>query len=37
MKIKITNNFRNQLSDQIEYIAKDKPLAARKFKKRTIT
>jgi plasmid stabilization system protein ParE len=32
MKIKITPSFRNKLKDQVEYIAKDKPGAARKFK-----
>ena len=33
MKIKITKSFRDRLTNQIEYIAKDKPLAARNFKK----
>ena len=33
MKIKITESFKEKLSDQIEFIAKDKPSAARKFKK----
>ncbi len=33
MKIKVTDNFSNKLACQIEYIAKDKPIAARKFKK----
>lgn len=32
MKIKITKSFRDKLNDQVEYIAKDKPSAARKFK-----
>ena len=32
MKIKITTDFRDRLNDQIEYIAKDKPTAARNFK-----
>jgi len=32
MKIKITPSFRNKLKDQVEFIAKDKPGAARKFK-----
>lgn len=32
MKLKITRSFKDKLNDQIEYIAKDKPTAARKFK-----
>jgi len=32
MKIKITPSFRNKLKDQLEFIAQDKPGAARKFK-----
>ncbi|MBT3802720.1 MAG: type II toxin-antitoxin system RelE/ParE family toxin [Bacteroidetes bacterium] len=32
MKIRITKSFRNKLNDQVEYIAKDKISAARKFK-----
>jgi plasmid stabilization system protein ParE len=32
MKIKITRAFRDKLNDQIDYIAQDKPSAARKFK-----
>ncbi len=32
MKVKITKSFRDKLNIQIKYIAKDKPLAARKFK-----
>ena len=32
MKIKITTGFRDRLNEQIEYIAKDKPSAARNFK-----
>jgi len=32
MKIKITKSFRNKLNDQVVFIAKDKPAAARKFK-----
>ena len=32
MRIKLTKSFRDKLTDQIEYIAKDKPSAARKFK-----
>lgn len=32
MKIDITKDFRLDLDDQIRYISKDKPQAARKFK-----
>jgi plasmid stabilization system protein ParE len=32
MKLKITTSFRKRLNDQVEYISKDKPSAARKFK-----
>jgi plasmid stabilization system protein ParE len=32
MKIKITKGFRDKLNAQVDYIAKDKPVAARKFK-----
>ncbi len=32
MKIKITRSFQEKLRDQIEFIAKDKPSIARKFK-----
>jgi plasmid stabilization system protein ParE len=32
MKIKILKSFSLRLADQVEYIAKDKPNAARKFK-----
>jgi plasmid stabilization system protein ParE len=32
MKIKITTIFRDRLSEQVEFIAKDKPTAARNFK-----
>jgi plasmid stabilization system protein ParE len=32
MKIKITRSFQVKLQEQIEYIAKDKPSAAHKFK-----
>ena len=32
MRIKITRSFRDKLNDQVAYIAKDKPFAARKFK-----
>ncbi len=33
MKIKITKGFSIKLADQVEYISRDKPQAARKFKK----
>jgi plasmid stabilization system protein ParE len=32
MKIKITQSFKEKLNNQVEFIAKDKPSAARKFK-----
>ena len=32
MKVKILSSFSMKLADQVEYIAFDKPLAARKFK-----
>ncbi len=32
MRLKILKSFRDKLNDQIDYIAKDKPAAARKFK-----
>jgi plasmid stabilization system protein ParE len=32
MKIKITRSFQKKLQDQIEFIARDKPSIARKFK-----
>jgi plasmid stabilization system protein ParE len=32
MKIKITRSFQEKLRNQIEFIAKDKPSIARKFK-----
>jgi len=32
MKIKITKSFKSKLNKQVNYIAKDKPSAARKFK-----
>lgn len=37
MKIKILDSFSLKLINQIKYIAKDKPKAARKFKKDIIT
>lgn len=33
MKIKLSQAFRNKLEDQVRYIARDKPIAARNFKK----
>lgn len=33
MKVSFTEDFMLQLKEQIKYIAKDKPIAARKFKK----
>lgn len=33
MKIKTLKSFSYKLADQVEYIAEDKPFAARKFKK----
>lgn len=32
MKLKITREFRDELNAQVDFIAKDKPSAARKFK-----
>jgi len=32
MKIKVLKSFSLKLADQVEFIAKDKPFAARKFK-----
>lgn len=32
MKLKITRSFRDKLNDQVEFIARDKPKAARGFK-----
>ena len=32
MKIKISRSFSNKLANQVKYISKDKPQAARKFK-----
>ena len=37
MKIKITKSFRNKLNNQVDYIAKDKPSTARKFKNDILT
>ena len=36
MKLKILDSFNTDLNEQVEYIAKDKPFAARKFKKEVI-
>jgi plasmid stabilization system protein ParE len=32
MRLKLTSGFRNKLQHQVEYIAQDKPAAARRFK-----
>ena len=32
MKLKFTKGFREKLNAQVDYIAKDKPTAARRFK-----
>ena len=32
MRLKISKSFKDKLNDQVEFIAKDKPSAARKFK-----
>jgi plasmid stabilization system protein ParE len=32
MRLKFTESFKEKLNDHIEFIAKDKPTAARKFK-----
>lgn len=32
MKLKITKSFRDKLGAQVDFIAKDKPIAARRFK-----
>jgi|GEM_PF-141339 len=37
MKLRITKSFRDKLNEQVEYIAKDKPGAARKFKAEIIS
>ena len=36
MRLRILTSFRDKLNDQVEYIAKDKPAAARKFKTEVI-
>lgn len=36
MKISLDQTFLNLLNDQVRYISKDKPLAAKKFKKELI-
>ncbi|MFC7348930.1 type II toxin-antitoxin system RelE/ParE family toxin [Chryseobacterium zhengzhouense] len=33
MKIEVTEQFRNKLKRQVQYISSDKPLAAKKFNK----
>ncbi len=37
MKLKVLSSFRDKLIIQIEFIAKDKPFAARKFKSELIS
>lgn len=37
MKIKFSKSFSQRLNDQVDYIAKDKPSAARKFKLELMT
>lgn len=37
MKIKFSKSFSQKLNDQVNYIAKDKPAAARKFKSELLT
>jgi len=37
MKLRITKSFRDRLNDQIEFITKDKPGAAHKFKTEIIS
>ncbi|MBE0638236.1 MAG: type II toxin-antitoxin system RelE/ParE family toxin [Bacteroidales bacterium] len=32
MKVRITKAFSKRIEEQVEFIAKDKPLSARKFK-----
>ena len=36
MRLRILSSFGDKLNDQVEYIAKDKPAAARKFKRDVI-
>ena len=36
MRLRILKSFGDKLNDQVEYIAKDKPAAARKFKREVI-
>ena len=37
MKLRFTREFRDKLNAQVDYIAKDKPAAARKFKNELIS
>lgn len=37
MKLRITKTFRDRLNDQVEFITRDKPGAARKFKTEIIS
>jgi plasmid stabilization system protein ParE len=36
MRLRILTSFGDKLNDQVKYIAKDKPAAARKFKREVI-
>jgi len=37
MRLKISTSFKDKLNDQVEFIATDKPSAARKFKSELIS
>ncbi len=37
MKIKVTKSFQKKLNSQVIYIARDKPIAARRFKNEIIS
>ncbi len=37
MKIKFSESFSQRLNDQVDFISRDKPLAARKFKSKIIS
>ncbi|MGF1639212.1 MAG: type II toxin-antitoxin system RelE/ParE family toxin [Cyclobacteriaceae bacterium] len=37
MKLKITKGYKDKLNAQVKYIAKDKPMAARRFKNQLIS
>ena len=36
MRLRVLKSFKDKLNDQIEYIARDKPEAARRFKKEVL-